>query len=206
MGKPSQAKRSHRLFQVFNRMTLSIWGDIPKTRLVYKYINEEWDTINPDSPEVTEENFDYHYRKTLTDVLSNQALNSSLESINIIKALEEYEIYHYKQLNDGDSSLTNVAFAIAKQFHPVFDKCSKLIDTRKQFVEKINETVEEGEYDVTILSKLVKDLPGLSIKVINTRSFYKILAAQARFVKIVIALGRNDLENVQKLLNTGPIT
>lgn len=133
--------------------------------------------------------------------ISSHVLGSSLDSINIVKMLEEYTIYYYKKLNSGGSDLTNVAFALAKQFHPLFDKVSKLIDSRADIVEEFNQLIESGSLDVDALSQIEKRLPMLSARVINTRSFHKILAAQARFTKIAIALGRNDLGALSSKFN-----
>lgn len=78
---------------------------------------------------------------------------------------------------------------------------STLIDRRAPVVEEINQLMDSGSPEVEALSELEKRLPTMSTKVLNTRNYHRILATQARFTKVAIALGRSDLKCLQDKYN-----
>jgi len=67
-------------------------------------------------------------------------------------------------------------------------------------VKEINLLIDDQQ-PLDQLAKLLIRFPRLSLKILSTRNFHKVLSSQARLVKGVISLVRNDSKTLEEQFN-----
>lgn len=114
-----QAARSFKLFKLFNILTDRRLTPDLRAGEIYKYISATWSQKKTGSSLIDHENFHGKFKDSVSQFISTNVRASSLESIDLIKTIDETTIYHFKKLNEGGSEYSNIAFATVKHLHPL---------------------------------------------------------------------------------------
>lgn len=201
LGKPGQAPRILKLFTIFNLLSTKVTYDGDRYCDLYKYISENWKPVKGNKPmNVTQDNFKSIILKASKQMVEAEIRGTSYECVDMVKRMEGWEIYEWKEKNKSSSDYSNVSFATCKHLHPIVDVASQIINRRSKYVDQINDCIDR-DAPFEELSKLLLELPVLGVKTLNTRNHHRILAAHARFVKLAIAIVRENRNLVERRFN-----
>jgi len=163
LGKPGQAQRVLKLFNVFDNMIRKDLSQEVRIGQVYKYICATWQPIKGSRLVVTEENLKNFYRDLISQHIQEQLRSTLYDNTALVFKLEGYEIYEMKAMYRGHSSLSNVSFDLLKPLHPLFHYVGNIRELVNPIMDKLDST-DEADDQLTILKECELEFPRLSIK------------------------------------------
>jgi len=123
LGKPGQAQRVLKLFNVFDNMIRKDLSQEVRIGQVYKYICATWQPIKGSRLVVTEENLKNFYRDLISQHIQEQLRSTLYDNTALVFKLEGYEIYKMKAMIMVTARYLTFSFDLLKTSAPFISLC-----------------------------------------------------------------------------------